>query len=66
MSYPKLFIPGPTHVSEDILKAFSTYQIGHRTPEFSDLGKSVIKGIQKIIYTENKEGVSGGSAGYHG
>ena len=54
MSFPKLFIPGPTHVSEDILEAFSTYQIGHRTTEFSDLCKAVITGIQKVLYTKNK------------
>ena len=54
MSYPKLFIPGPTHVSDDILEAFSTYQIGHRTAEFSDLSKAVITGIQKVLYTKNK------------
>ena len=34
---PKLFIPGPTHVSDEILDSFSTPQIGHRTPEISDL-----------------------------
>lgn len=54
MAYPKLFIPGPTHVSEDILNAFSTYQVGHRTPEFSELTKTVITGIQKVLYTQNK------------
>ena len=54
MSFPKLFIPGPTHVSEDVLEAFSTYQVGHRTPEFSDLCETVIKGIQKVLYTENR------------
>ena len=35
--FPKLFIPGPTHVSDEILKAFNTPQIGHRTPEISEL-----------------------------
>ena len=54
MSFPKLFIPGPTHVSDDVLEAFSTYQVGHRTPEFSDLCETVIKGIQKVLYTENR------------
>ncbi len=54
MNYPKLFIPGPTHVSEEILDSFSTYQIGHRTPEFSDLYRIVVKGIQKVLYTKNR------------
>ena len=35
--FPKLFIPGPTHVSNDILEILSTEQIGHRTPEISEL-----------------------------
>ena len=51
--FPKLFIPGPTHVSDEILDSFSTPQIGHRTPEISDLISEVIKGIQKVLYTNN-------------
>ena len=54
MEYPKLFIPGPTHVSEDVLEAMATPQIGHRTPEISILIEKIVKGIQKILYTENK------------
>ena len=51
--FPKLFIPGPTHVSQDILKTFSTVQIGHRTPEISELIDYIVKGIQEILYTKN-------------
>jgi len=51
--FPKLFIPGPTHVSDDILDVLSTKQIGHRTPEISELIESLIKGIQKVLYTSN-------------
>ena len=36
-SYPKLFIPGPTHVPESVMRALSTPQIGHRTEEISNL-----------------------------
>ncbi len=50
---PKLFIPGPTHVSDEILESFSTPQIGHRTPEISELISYVVKGIQKVLYTNN-------------
>ena len=50
---PKLFIPGPTHVSDEILESFSTPQIGHRTPEISELISYVVKGIQKVLYTSN-------------
>ena len=51
--FPKLFIPGPTHVSSDILQELSTDQIGHRTPEISELIKTLIEGIQKLLYTKN-------------
>ena len=54
MKYPKLFIPGPTHVSEDVLEAMAHPQIGHRTPEISDLIKEIRKGIQKVLYRKNK------------
>ena len=50
---PKLFIPGPTHVSADIMDVFSTDQIGHRTPEISELIAFIVRGIQKLLYTEN-------------
>ena len=51
--FPKLFIPGPTHVSDDILDSLSEKQIGHRTPEISELIKDIIIGVQKVLYTDN-------------
>ena len=54
MKYPKLFIPGPTHVPKDVLQAMSHPQIGHRTPEVSVLIEGIIKGIQNLLYTENR------------
>ena len=51
--FPKLFIPGPTHVSDEILDSFKTPQIGHRTPEVSELISGVVDGIQNILYTKN-------------
>ena len=51
--FPKLFIPGPTHVSKNILESLSTPQIGHRTEEISILIDSLIKGIQNVLYTKN-------------
>ena len=51
--FPKLFIPGPTHVSDEILDAFKTPQIGHRTPEISDLIAEIIIGIQRLLNTQN-------------
>ena len=54
MKYPKLFIPGPTHVPEDVLSAMAHPQIGHRTPEVSLLIESIVKGIKKVLYTNNR------------
>ena len=52
MKSPKLFIPGPTYVSSDILDVLSYPQIGHRTPEISELIKFLVLGIQKLLYTK--------------
>ena len=51
--FPKLFIPGPTHVSQDILEILSTPQIGHRTPEISKLISDITEDLQKVLYTDN-------------
>ena len=51
--FPKLFIPGPTHVSKDILDVLSTEQIGHRTPEISVLIDEIVRGIKNVLYTNN-------------
>lgn len=53
-SYPKLFIPGPTHVPNRIMRALSTPQIGHRTEEISKLIKDITEGIKRVLYTKNK------------
>lgn len=54
MVYKKLFIPGPTHVREDVLKAMATPMIGHRGKEFSALYGNVVPKLQKLMYTKNK------------
>ena len=51
--YPKLFIPGPTHVPEEVMEALSNPQIGHRTPEISDMINRIILGVQEVLYTKN-------------
>ena len=52
--FPKLFIPGPTHVSNEVLDSLKTPQIGHRTPELSILFKEIHDGVQKVLYTKNR------------
>ena len=51
--FPKLFIPGPTHVSDDVLEILSTPQIGPRPPEISTLISTIKEGLAKVLYTNN-------------
>ena len=52
-TFPKLFIPGPTFVPTHVMESLNTPQIGHRTPEFSELMSTIVEGIQKVLYTKN-------------
>ena len=52
-SFPKLFIPGPTYVPDYVMQSLTCPQIGHRTPEFSELMSTIVHGIQKVLYTRN-------------
>lgn len=49
---PKLFIPGPTHVREEILEAQAAPMIGHRAPEYAALQAKVTPKLQQMLYTE--------------
>jgi len=59
---PKLFIPGPTHVEQDILDAMSQYPIGHRTSDYRELQAKVVSGIKECLYTKQSVLVSTSSA----
>ncbi len=50
--YKKLFIPGPTHVRDEILQAQTAPMIGHRAKEYSDLQGAVTPKLQQMLYTE--------------
>lgn len=52
--YKKLFIPGPTHVREEILQAQTAPMIGHRAKEYSDLQEVVTGKLQKLLYTNQR------------
>jgi aspartate aminotransferase-like enzyme len=52
--YKKLFIPGPTHVREEILEAQAAPMIGHRSKEYSALQADVTPKLQKLLYTEQR------------
>jgi aspartate aminotransferase-like enzyme len=52
--HKKLFIPGPTHVRDEILQAQATPMIGHRSQEYSDLQARVTARLQKLLYTRQR------------
>ena len=45
----KLFIPGPTIVSEDILAEMSLPMIGHRSKKASEIQKRISDNMQKVL-----------------
>lgn len=49
----KLFIPGPVDVSEDVAAQMTKPMIGHRSKDYSDLHKSCVEKLKKILYTNN-------------
>jgi len=52
--YKKLFIPGPTHVRDEILQAQTAPMIGHRAKEYSDLQAEVTPKLQTLLYTQQR------------
>jgi aspartate aminotransferase-like enzyme len=50
--YKKLFIPGPTHVRDEILQAQAAPMIGHRAKEYQDLHAELTPKLQKLLYTQ--------------
>ena len=52
--YKKLFIPGPTHVRDEILQAQTAPMIGHRAKEYSDLQGEVTPKLQRLLFTQQR------------
>ncbi len=52
--YKKLFIPGPTHVRDEILQAQAAPMLGHRAQEYADLQAAVTPKLQKLLYTQQR------------
>jgi predicted phosphoserine aminotransferase len=52
--YKKLFIPGPTHVVDEILEAMAVPMIGHRDSLYSDLHGQTVEKLKKLLYTDNR------------
>jgi aspartate aminotransferase-like enzyme len=52
--YKKLFIPGPTHVRDEILQAQTAPMLGHRAKEYSNLQLEVTPKLQQLLYTQQR------------
>ena len=52
--YKKLFIPGPTHVREEILEAQAVPMIGHRSAAYAALQREVTPKLQQVLYTDQR------------
>jgi aspartate aminotransferase-like enzyme len=52
--YKKLFIPGPTHVRDEILQAQTLGMVGHRSKDYSKLQNEVTPKLQKLLYTNQR------------
>ncbi len=52
--YKKLFIPGPTHVTEEVLQKMATPMIGHRTKEASTLQRRISDQLRELMYTQEE------------
>lgn len=51
--HKKLFIPGPTEVREEILKAQTNWMIGHRSKEFGELYHSCVSKTKQALDTKH-------------
>jgi aspartate aminotransferase-like enzyme len=52
--YKKLFIPGPTHVRDEILEAQAAPMLGHRSKEYSRLQGEITPKLQQLLYTQQR------------
>ena len=52
--YKKLFIPGPTHVRDEVLQAQAAPMLGHRSKEYADLQADVTSKLQQLLYTQQR------------
>lgn len=61
-SFGKFFLPGPTEVHPDVLKAQAQPMIGHRGPAIVELMKDIEPGLQNLFVTSRPVIVSTSSA----
>jgi len=54
MMFPKLFIPGPTNVRQEVLAEQTHPMIGHRTDTFEALFSRVQEKVRRLFLTEHR------------
>jgi aspartate aminotransferase-like enzyme len=59
---PRLFIPGPVKVNEDVLAQLARPTLGHRGKEYSQLQGETVEMLKKILFTEQNVFLSTSSA----
>jgi len=59
---PRLFIPGPVKVNDDVLQQLARPTLGHRGKEYAQLHGDTIGMLKKILFTEQNVFLSTSSA----
>jgi aspartate aminotransferase-like enzyme len=59
---PRLFIPGPVKVNEDVLHQLARPTLGHRGKEYAQLHGETVDMLKKILFTEQNIFLSTSSA----
>jgi aspartate aminotransferase-like enzyme len=59
---PRLFIPGPVKVDDDVLKQLARPTLGHRGKEYTQLQGETVDMLKKILFTEQNVLLSTSSA----
>ncbi len=59
---PRLFIPGPVKVNEDVLQQLARPTLGHRGKEYAQLHSETTEMLKKILFTEQNVFLSTSSA----
>ncbi len=59
---PRLFIPGPVKVNEDVLQQLARPTLGHRGKEYAQLHGETVDMLKQILFTDQNVFLSTSSA----
>lgn len=59
---PRLFIPGPVKVNDDVLQQLARPTLGHRGKEYAQLQSETVDMLKKVLFTEQNVFLSTSSA----